>query len=37
MEKDWLEEEIEIEPEFFEHFRLNVDAGQSPMRIDKYM
>ena len=37
MEKDWLEEEIEIEPEFFEHFRLNVDAGQNPMRIDKYM
>lgn len=23
--------------EMFEHFRLNVDAGQAPMRIDKYM
>ena len=21
----------------FEHFRLNVDLGQTPMRIDKYM
>ena len=23
--------------EMFEHFRLEVDAGQAPMRIDKYM
>ncbi|MGM9788021.1 MAG: RluA family pseudouridine synthase [Candidatus Cryptobacteroides sp.] len=23
--------------ELFEHFRLNVDVGQTPMRIDKYM
>lgn len=23
--------------EMFEHFRLNVDVGQTPMRIDKYM
>lgn len=21
----------------FEHFRMNIDAGQTPMRIDKYM
>ena len=24
-------------PEMFEHFRLNVDAGQVPMRVDKYI
>ena len=23
--------------EMFEHFRMEVDAGQAPMRIDKYM
>ena len=45
MAEDWFEEELEDvgqaaceeEPEVFEHFRLNVDAGQTPMRIDKYM
>ena len=41
---DWLDEELdnvpetaEEEPEVFEHFRLNVDVGQNPIRIDKYM
>lgn len=41
---DWLDEELdnipensEQEPDVFEHFRLNVDAGQSAIRIDKYM
>lgn len=27
----------EEEQEMFEHFRLDVDPGQSPMRLDKYM
>ena len=35
------EEALELaeggEPEMFEHFRLNVDVGQTPIRIDKYM
>ena len=26
-----------MEEELFEHFRLEVDKGQTPMRIDKYM
>ena len=38
---DWNEDEIiEVEDEeqgMFEHFRLNVDAGQLPIRIDKFM
>lgn len=38
---DWLEPELpEIEDEeqgMFEHFRLVVDKGQAPMRLDKYM
>ena len=38
---DWIEDEIiEVEDEeqgMFEHFRLNVDAGQVPVRIDKFM
>ena len=44
---DWTEDildELESNPdtadevqEVFEHFRLNVDAGQNPVRIDKYM
>lgn len=42
MAEDWLEEELSNEEaedgqEVFEHFRLNVDAGQSPIRIDRYM
>ena len=38
--EDWLEPEVEVEDEeqgMFEHFRLSVDVGQTPMRIDKYM
>ncbi len=35
---DPSEEAIEDEEQgMFEHFRLNVDAGQIPMRVDKYM
>lgn len=42
MAEDWLEEELNNEEaedgqEVFEHFRLVVDAGQSPIRIDRYM
>ncbi len=41
-ETDWLDPELEAIPEdeeqgMFEHFRLNVDAGQVPIRIDKFM
>ena len=32
------EETVEDEEQgMFEHFRLNVDVGQTPMRVDKYM
>ena len=32
------EESVEDEEQgMFEHFRLNVDVGQTPMRVDKYM
>ena len=32
------EESVEDEEQgMFEHFRLNVDTGQTPMRVDKYM
>ena len=35
---EWLEPEIEDEEQgMFEHFRLNVDPGQTPLRIDKFM
>ena len=36
---DWLEPDIVEDEEqgMFEHFRLNVDAGQVPVRIDKFM
>ena len=45
MEKEFLpdtelqEQELELDEEqgMFEHFRLCVDQGQSPIRIDKYM
>ena len=41
-ETDWLDPELEAIPDdeeqgMFEHFRLNVDAGQVPIRIDKFM
>ena len=32
------EDSVEDEEQgMFEHFRLNVDVGQTPMRVDKYM
>lgn len=35
---EYLEPQIDDEEQgMFEHFRLNVDVGQTPMRIDKYM
>lgn len=41
---DWLDEEFDNtladdrqEQEMFEHFRFEVDSGQAPIRIDKYM
>ncbi len=34
---EWFDDELEGEGEVFEHFRLNVDAGQAPVRIDRYM
>lgn len=39
-EKIFVDPEDSIEDEeqgMFEHFRFNVDAGQDPMRVDKYM
>jgi len=41
-DRDWLDPELDAIPEdeeqgMFEHFRLNVDAGQVPIRIDKFM
>lgn len=38
MNKDYIQEEIsELDDGMFEHFRMSVDAGQSPMRVDKYL
>ncbi|MBO4427933.1 MAG: RluA family pseudouridine synthase [Bacteroidales bacterium] len=34
---DWQIPAPEEEQEMFEHFRLNVDPGQEPVRIDKWM
>lgn len=36
MAEEWIDTIEEDEPQF-EHFRLSVDAGQEPMRVDKYM
>ena len=30
-------DELESEPQLYEHFRFVVDSGQEPLRIDKYM
>ena len=30
-------DELEGEPQLYEHFRFDVDSGQEPLRIDKYM
>ena len=39
MYKTWVDdiEELDEEQGLFEHFRLNVDPGQSPVRVDKFM
>ncbi|MCQ2149249.1 MAG: RluA family pseudouridine synthase [Bacteroidales bacterium] len=39
MYKAWLDdiEELDEQQDLFEHFRLNVDPGQSPLRLDKFM
>lgn len=39
MQKTWVDdiEELDEEQGLFEHFRLNVDPGQSPIRVDKFM
>jgi len=39
MQKTWVDdiEELDEEQGLFEHFRINVDAGQSPVRVDKFM
>lgn len=36
---EWTDDELieDAEQGMFEHFRLNVDAGQEPIRIDKFM
>ncbi len=36
--EDWLESSVQgEEDQLFEHFRFECDAGQEPVRIDKYM
>lgn len=35
--REVVEDEILDDDGMFEHFRLNVDSGQTPMRVDKYM
>lgn len=42
MAEDWIDSELETldeenQDQLFEHFRLVCDAGQAPIRIDKYM
>lgn len=39
LDADFAEEDSEEDQEqgMFEHFRMNVDKGQTPMRVDKYM
>ena len=37
MEKTYLDEEVELEDGMFEHFRIGVDPGQAPVRVDKFM
>lgn len=37
MELTYLDDETELEDGLFEHFRLSVDAGQQPERVDKFM
>ena len=37
MELTYLDDGNELEDGLFEHFRLSVDAGQQPERVDKFM
>ncbi|MDY3913594.1 MAG: RluA family pseudouridine synthase [Phocaeicola sp.] len=39
IEEDWIEDELGVEEssELYEHFRVIVDKGQTPVRIDKYL
>lgn len=39
IEEDWIEDELGVEEssELYEHFRVVVDKGQTPVRIDKYL
>lgn len=42
MAEDWIDSELEVleedsQDQLFEHFRLVCDAGQAPLRIDKFM
>ena len=39
-EEDWKDDELEEGDEtgqLYEHFRMTVDKGQAPMRVDKYL
>ena len=38
MEKTYIpDEDVELEDGMYEHFRIGVDAGQAPVRVDKFM
>lgn len=39
IEEDWIEDELGVEEssELYEHFRVVVDKGQTPVRVDKYL
>lgn len=39
IEENWIEEELGVEEssELYEHFRVVVDKGQTPVRVDKYL
>ncbi len=39
IEEDWIEDDLSVEDssELYEHFRVIVDKGQTPVRIDKYL
>lgn len=38
MEKTYIDDEdVELEDGMFEHFRIGVDPGQAPVRVDKFM
>lgn len=39
IEENWIEDELGVEgsSELYEHFRVVVDKGQTPVRVDKYL